>query len=394
MNHLALASTDERLLQRLTHTLDSVASVNMVPPDIPGVTRDVARLKPSLLLIDVGPETGVEGPVREMVDAIRLVDPRLEVLVLGDARDPSAVLQAIRAGSVDFFDRNDDLDSVRVHLIGRQAAMAAEVRAEPGAFTLVLSGQPGNGESMVAVNLALLRAREAGEGLLIDCNLPSSEAGPALDVRPGYTMYDAVRDLDRLDRTFVQSALSRYEPLNLHIMPLSSNADREEALSPENFLTALGTIRSLFRETVLNAGGLRHGPLLGTICQSATDIFLVCQQKYTALRDCKSLLAGLPGDRALRRRITLVVDEYDPAINLDETQMRETLGLERSCRLPSARAALLNGLNLGRPFVLEETRSPYVAALEALAFPDAAPAPRPKGLFGMRTMLANLAGAK
>ncbi len=392
MNNLALASTDQRLLKRLTQTLDSVAAVNMVPPDIMGVTRDVARLKPSLLLLDVDPQTGLEGPVRELLEAIKLVDPRLEVLVLGDSQDPSAVLQAIRAGSVDFFDRNSDLDAVRIHMLGRQASYPVESRAEPGSFAVVLNGQPGSGENLFAMNLALLRARRAGEGLLIDCTLPSSEAGPALDLRPGYTFYDAVRDLDRLDRTFMQSALTKYEPVELHLMPLAAQSELDSALSPETFLTALGTVRSLFRETVINTGGLRHAALLSAICQSATDIFLVCQQKYSALRDCKTLLAGLPGDRSLRRRITLVIDEFDPAINLGEQQMCETLGLERSGRLPTSRVELFNGVNLGRPFVLESLHSPYIHAMEALAFRDEVMA-RPRGLAALKAMMSGLAGS-
>jgi pilus assembly protein CpaE len=392
MTHLALASTDQDLFRRLCLSLEGVASVDLVAYDTLGIARDIARLKPSLLLIDVGHGTGIAGSMRDVVEAARVVDRRLEILVLGDAQDPTAVLQAIRAGSVDFFDRTEDLDSVRTHLFGRQAAFAAEKRAAPGAFTVVLNGQPGNGENQLAINLALLRARRAGEGLLIDCALPSSETGAALDLNPGYTMYDAVRDLDRLDRTFVLSALARYEPVNLHVLALVAQNNVEEPLSPENFLAALGTIRSLFQETVLNAGGLRHGPLLSTISEAATDILLVCPQKYTALRDCKSLLALLPTDKDLRRRITLVIDDYDTAINLGEIQMRDTLGLEQSCRLPAARTDLINGLNLGRPFVLDAARSPYVVALEALAFPGAAAA-RPKGLGALRAMVANLAGA-
>jgi len=54
--------------------------------------------------------------------------------------------------------------------------------------------------------------------------------------------------------------------------------------------------------------------------------------------------------------------------------MLATLQLERMIVLPQARDDLLNGLNIGRPFVLTRPRAPYALAIQAAA-DGAAPVP-------------------
>ncbi len=377
MRRLVLASTDESLRDRLSVSLDGLAQVTASSPDLRRVAQAVAHTKPHLLLVDLDPHTGVTSQVQTVIDSIRAIDPRVEVVVIGDAADPKVVLQAVRAGSSDFLGRDDEPSAWRAHIAARMENLQAE-RAQPGRFTLVLNGRPGGGENLFAVNLALLLSRQAGEGLLIDCALPSSEAGAALDLRPTYTVPDAVRDLQRLDRTFLLSTLAQHQATGLHLLPLVGEGLGDDGLSSDDLLAAVSTVRPLFRETVLNAGALRHSGLIAALSRPANEVLLVCPQTFTALRDCRRLLEAFGPEDEIHRRCVLVIDEYTSAIGLSEEQMLETLGLERAHRLPAARADLINGLNIGRPLVLDAPRAPYALALEAIARGEA-PAPARAG---------------
>ena len=44
-------------------------------------------------------------------------------------------------------------------------------------------------------------------------------------------------------------------------------------------------MRPLFRDTVMTAGGVRSPGLLLEFMQAATHIYLVCQQKFTAVAE-------------------------------------------------------------------------------------------------------------
>ncbi|MCR5876683.1 hypothetical protein LRS10_22515 [Phenylobacterium sp. J426] len=307
----------------------------------------------------------------EIMSIVTSVDPNLSVVALGDSRNAQDVLSTMRAGVADFLEREDAVDALREHLERRLASAAEIQRGEPGAFSVVLNAQPGGGAGLFALNLAIVRGRKHHESLLVDCHLPASEAGAALDLTPTYTMADAVRDAGRLDRTLLLSALAQHPGSGLRLLPLALRATDDTSLSPEAFLQALRAIRPLFRETVLYAGGIRHPLLLGAVVSWASSVFLVSPQKYTALRDAKDLLLSLPHDFDVRRRVTLVVDEYSPMINVSPEQMQATLGLERVVRLPAARDELINGLNLGRAMVLEHPNSAYAAAIQGAASGEA-----------------------
>lgn len=367
MRRIVLLGSDELLIARVRAATADLAAVSPMPADPNLFGPRLAQLRPSLILVELEP-----GQAAEIMPAITMAvhaaAPDAPMLAIGDAGNAADVLAAVRAGAADFLDHEEPIPSLQGH-IARRLATATDVEpADPdGAFTLVLNAQPGSAAGTFALNLALLRALGSREVLFIDCQLPVSEAGAALDVPLAYSLGDAARDIGRLDRTLLLSAMANHVETGLRVLPLSTRWSDHISLSPESLVAALRAIRPLFGETVLNAGGIRELHLLGTLTQWASSVHLVCPQKYTALRDAQELLASLPSDFEAAARVTLVVDEFSPGIDLSAEQMRTALRLERVVTLPAARDDLLNGLNIGKPFVLARPRAPYALAIEAAA---------------------------
>jgi pilus assembly protein CpaE len=125
-------------------------------------------------------------------------------------------------------------------------------------------------------------------------------------------------------------------------------------------------IRPLFRDVVLNAGGVRSPGLLLELLHAATRVYLVCPQKFTALAEARRLLERVAPGVDVFQRMVLVVDEHHASINLSEEQMRNTLAIPFSVRLPPSRVELVNSLNVGRPLALEQPHGPYAQALARL----------------------------
>lgn len=115
----------------------------------------------------------------------------------------------------------------------------------------------------------------------------------------------------------------------------------------------------------------------------ATALYLVCPQSVTALRHARDLLATLPSRFEAAEKVVLVIDQFSARIELSPQKMREALQLDRVIALPDARDELINGLNIGRPYVLAKPRSPYAQAIAAAAGgPAPVEAPRSRSLFG------------
>ncbi|WP_395677155.1 CpaE family protein [Inquilinus sp.] len=372
MFRLIVATSDTSLAARLIGPLDGVAAIIRSAPETAPLLELCRKAAPDLVLLDADPADGFGTVLNETMRELAAADPEASIIVLGDEADARLVLRAIRGGATDVIDRGTEGDELRSQIARHLTGAPRGDAAGAGALTLVMSGQPG-GEGLFALNLAVLRAKAQGEGLLIDGALPSSEAGAALNVPLNYTIRDAVQDLSRLDRTLLSSALGRHAPSGLHVLPLAVAGEEVHDIAPDAIVSMLLVLRVLFGEVVLNVGGIRHPGLLTEFTRAAAQIYLVAPQKFTAVKACRDLLVQIAPNPQVLSRITLVVEDHMPGITLSEEQMREALGLRRSVKLPAARVELVNALNTGRPLVLDQPRAAYSRALERLAMGDTAP---------------------
>lgn len=366
MHRIALLGHDQFLIGRVRAAATDLAGVSVLPMLPSKFAPEVAVLKPVLVLIDVaGDDTLAMLP--QIIASVAASAGDVPVVTIGNAGDAAQVLAAVRAGSNDVIDREEPIANLRAQ-IERRLVDADQVRAGgPSSFAVVLNAQPGGSGGLFALNLAVLKAKRAKEALFVDCQLPASDAGAALDIGISYSLADAARDIGRMDRTLLLSAIAHHTPSGLSVLPLASRASDQLGISHEGLLAALRTIRPLFRDMVLNAGGLREPAVLDVLCDWATRVHLVCPQTVTALRAAKDLLAALPARFEAAAKVQLVVDQFSPRIELSPGQMRATLGLDDMLTLPDARDELINGLNIGRPHVLAKPRASWSLAIAAAA---------------------------
>lgn len=362
-----LASDDFALQTRIAGGVEGFATLTCVSPNAADLLRSLVEAKPALLLVELSDRT----PLHTIVALVRRADPLVATVALGDATCADTVLAAVRAGAADFLALDSAPDVFRAQIQRHLRIDDDGHRATPGTFEMVLAPMAGGGENLFAINLAAMKARAGEEMLLVDCALPGTEAGAALDLKFGYTIQDAIKDMGRLDRTLVTSALTRHEETGLMVLPLATEAAPDvDGVAPEVLARLVGVVRPLFRHTLLNAGGVRSPGLLLEFMQAATRIYVVCPQKFTAVAEAQRLLERVGPSADVFRRMVLLVDEHQSAISLTEDQMRQTLGMPVSFRLPPARVELINGLNTGRPYALDHSRSPYAQALAKLCDAD------------------------
>lgn len=391
---IVLASDNAALEERFGAGVGDLASVATISPAASEVLGSLVEARPTLMVV----EQGDTEALHPLVTLVRRADPTIRIVAVGDATSVEAVLSAVRSGAADFLDRRASPEVVR-NLVVRQLRMAAEeARLAPvtptaapapvglpaSSFDVVIAPQTGGGENLFAINLAALKAKAGAEMLLIDCALPGTEADAALDIPITYTVDDALKDLGRFDRTLAVSTLARHAETGLMVLPLANaGAPDIETVGREAISRLLGVIRPMFRDVLFNAGAVRHPELLLEVMRAATRVYLFCPQKFTAVAEAQRLLERIGPDIDLFQRMTLVIDEHQPSITLTEDQMRSTLGIAHAVRLPPARTDLINGLNIGRPLVLDQPRHAYSQTLARLAVEEQrAPQPSPVSKIG------------
>lgn len=366
MERIALLGHDQFLIGRVRAAAADLAGVSVLPMLPTKFAPELAILKPALVLIDIG-GTDTLAILPQIIASVVAAAGDVAVVGIGDTGNAADVLAAVRAGSSDVIGREEPISNLRAHLERRLAAYDGVRHDGAASFSVVLNAQPGGGGGLFALNLALLRASRAKEALFIDCQLPASDAGAALDIGISYSLPDAARDISRMDRTLLLSAIAQHAPSGLSVLPLAVRATDQLGLSHEGLLAALRTIRPLFNDVVLNAGGIREAAVLDVLCEWASAVYLVCPQTVTALRHAKDLLAALPARFEAAGKVRLVIDQFSPRIELSPEKMRTALAVDHVVTLPDARDELVNGLNIGRPYVLASPRSPYALAVAGAA---------------------------
>lgn len=365
MRRLLLISNDPLLEQHLGTVMQGVCTIVRVNRDTEQLRREIAE-GASLIAIDGDFSLGMGSFLPEIIDDAARLFPGQPILVLGDESDASVMLRAIRAGARDVLDRHETGTLLRAHL-SRHFLSSATACEGTGKLQLVLNSLPGSG-GMYAINLAVLCARATGDGLLVDCTLPASLAGAALDMRPGYSVADAVQDMERMDRMLLASAVPHHPPSNLRVLPLAATAtDAADRLSPEDILALINRLQTFFHETVVDTGSIRHTGMLRSLAERATAIHLVTPQTIPAVQAARSLLDSLDLDAMLLEKVTLAVDGHDPGILLTPEQMATTLGLKCFATIPAARVAEANALNAGQPLALAQPFHAYSRAMSKIA---------------------------
>lgn len=337
--------------------------------------------RPDLVIADLPEDRtgGPDGPPAKMIEALARAFPEAAVFATGSSVSADFVIEVFRAGAVEFLRRPiqpEDLSAALEKLLRLRRPSPPVTR--PGRITSVFSTKGGLGVTTVATNLAVCLAERApGRTILIDLDTRQSDVATFLNLRPTYSVVDALENPDRLDASFLQGLVVRHAS-GLVVLPGPTRIERGQLVADQVQLV-LEIIRSHFDHVVLD---LRHDLDPGTIAalEASDTIFFLTGLTVSALR---SGAAGLAAFRHLGlnlQRVKAVVMREGTGEDVTIKHAHETLGLPIHWRTPSDYPTVVSAINSGEPVVTASPRSKIARNLRELAgslFPRPGAAARP-----------------
>jgi pilus assembly protein CpaE len=324
--------------------------------------------RPDLVIADLPEDRtgGPDGPPARMVEALARTFPEAAVFVTGSSVSADFVIEVIRAGAVEFLRRpvqEGDLASALEKLLRiRRPTLPA---ARPGRITSVFSTKGGLGVTTVATNLAVCLAERApGRTILIDLDTRQSDVATFLNLRPTYSVVDALVNPDRLDASFLQGLVVRHAS-GLVVLPGPTRVERGQLVA-EQVKVMLEIIRSHYDHVILD---LRHDLDPGTITalEASDTILFLTSLTVSALR---SGAAGLAAFRHLGlnlQRVKAVIMREGTGEDVTLKHAHETLGVPIHWRTPSDYPTVVSAINNGEPVVSASPRSKIARNLRELA---------------------------
>src|SRR6202043_2989221 len=173
------------------------------------VARRVQAASADVLLVDI--------PADSPAMALRAIEllhqelPDSAVFAIGSLNQPQVIVSAMRAGVREYIERpttTTDLLEAFVRLSATRRKPGRE-NSRGKVFTIV-NAKGGSGATTVAVNLALALQAIHHSTALIDL-APLGHCALHLNLKPAFTVSDAITNLHRLASSLLHSSLARHD---------------------------------------------------------------------------------------------------------------------------------------------------------------------------------------
>ncbi|WP_089339470.1 fimbrial protein [Burkholderia singularis] len=384
-DYFVCASPDREHVRWLAQTLVAAGAVEAASLEPAALAQRIAGVNPAIVFVDFS--GGHAQAASAAAAAVRVAQPMLPIVALGSLAEPESALAALRAGVRDFIDISASADDA-LRITRGLLDHVGEQPSRHGKLVALLGARAGMGTSTLAANLAvLLQKRTAAHGrqtALVDLGLPAGDGALFLNTRCEFDFVEAVRNLRRFDRTFVNTALARHASgVALTTLPPSLAGLRD--VSYASCVGLLNRLRAFFDHQIVDLGGFSNRDFVAQAAGAADEAWLLCDQGVASVVSAVELLESLRDAGVSTDALRLVVNQYDAALGLSPAQIAERLGIALTATLPSRRVPIGHAANRGRLIVDDAERDPYVRALEPLverlAGRAGAAAPRSAGGF-------------
>ena len=192
--------------------------------------------------------------------------------------------------------------------------------------------------------------------LYVDLSLPATQAAIALGLELEFAVPDAIRELARLDRALLESAVARDPRCGLYVMPLAADFRSENAvLEAAGFAALLQVLQTIFDVIVIGYGPFSRQRALLEMVRPAAKFFLCCNQRFTSIRGAGDMLGWL-AENKIAAAPELVVHEMAPGQTPSPADIRKVLNVQDSIDIDQGWDELAGQLNDGTPLALSPSR--------------------------------------
>src|SRR5271165_3453604 len=286
----------------LARTVFSQVGFPVGPND--SVLRQLQDQRAEVVLVDIDPH----NPQRAIraIELIHGCSPEATLFALGEMTQPTIIVSAMRAGAREFLDRSANHEALIEAFTRFTASLSrAQRSADKAKIFTFLNAKGGAGATTTAVNTAVALQEAHGRVVLVDF-APIGHAALQLNLRPQFTIIDALQNLHRMDGSLLDGLMTPYRN-GLHLLA--------GAQQPHNAVPTASELARLFdllvnqyHFIVLDGSGRMDGTMQ-MICDLSNAVLLVAQTDVVSLWSAGRIHSFLQ-EGAGRDRMRLVLNRY------------------------------------------------------------------------------------
>ena len=323
--------------------------------------------RPDLLIFELSEKFDEEFKLLESLLASNAVGV---VFVTSQTHDTDLLLKAMRAGAKEFLSQPLNELEVKTALMAFKKRMQQFNSKEPvrsGQIIHLIGAKGGVGTTTVAVNLAMILARikNSGSVALVDLNTVFGEIPLFLSVKPTYHWGQIVKNVERIDSTFLLNAMTKHAS-GIHILPPPSYLNGHPPLTVGIMERLLSALKNTFDFVIVDGGQSLDGPALKAV-EMSDKILLITLLSLPCLHNTKNLLKSLAGLGTVQKdRLRLVINRYLKKSDLSIKEAEESIQNEIFWNIPNDYRTTMSAINRGMPLCEISPKAGITKNLEAL----------------------------
>ena len=325
-----------------------------------------ASHRPDVAIVEVtDTESASDVATVRTLDRLTRALPGTALFVTGPINSAQFVIQVMRAGALEYLRRPIDEDELSVALekISRARKLTPSTGRRADVIT-VFSGSGGIGVTTLAISLALALAENTSrQVLLIELDTRPSDAMTFLDIRPPYSVADALHNIDRMDESFIQGLVVKYDN---GLMVLTAPPRPEPPYDGERVQMMLEILRTHFDYIVIDC---RHDYDAATMTalDNSDTILLLTAPNVASVRSATAAISALRQSGMDMTKIKPVISRERTGVDVDTKHVKDTLGMPIFWATPNDYASTVSAINHGRPLVSGGSSSKLMVSVRGLA---------------------------
>ena len=346
---------DGTSVARVVHTCASYPVVASDP-----VLRRVQSANPAVVLVDVPSENHTLA-----LRSIELIHQEVSgtaIFAVGSMAQPQVIVSAMRAGAREFIERPTTTSDLLEAFVRLTAAQKKVDRDGPrGKVFTVVNAKGGGGATTTAVNLALALHSAHGNTALVDI-APLGHAALHMNLKPQFTVSDAIRNLHRLDSSLLESFMTRHSDG----MQLLAGVNLPVGVEPATaeFARLFDLLVGHFRYVVVDASS-RVDATTRLVCNLSETVLLVAHADVASLWSATRIQQYL-GETGGRERVRLVLNRFRKIAGFTEADAEAAAGVKLLWKIPNHYFAVSGAIDRGVP-LMQQSYSEIAKSFTGLA---------------------------
>jgi pilus assembly protein CpaE len=324
------------------------------------VMRRIQSAKPDAVLVDI-PSDNPAGALRA-VELLHEEVPASAIFAIGSMSQPQLIVSAMRSGAREFIERPTTTTDLLEAFVRLTAAQRKVQREETrGRVFTVVNAKGGSGATTVAVNLALALQSAHGNVVLVDM-APLGHAALHMNLKPTFTIVDALRNLHRMDSSLLESFTTRHSG-GLQLLAGPSAPIPVEPSTAE-FARLFDMLVAHFRYVVVDAS-MRIDATTRLVSNMSQGVLLVAHADVASLWSAAKIQQYL-GETGGRERLHLVLNRFRKIPGFTEADAEAAAGIKLLWKIPNQYFAVSTAIDRGVP-VMQQNHSEMARTFIGLA---------------------------